>query len=180
MFGEGYATEIISARVPKSAAQALSWDYRAPQPGHFWKRELIKGGFSEEWPFDFDHDMYVRLLLAGKRCCHVPIPFAGYRLHRVSKTVSEGFRQEDEFDRSAEHYMNSLSGAGKRWCKATQLLRKSYKAGQAGRRAEALQLISQAAVLHPEGLLRRPFWGTLRKAIAGAGSAVSKQAHGNT
>ena len=38
MFGEGFPTEIVHAAVPKSAAHALSWVYKAPQPGMFWKR----------------------------------------------------------------------------------------------------------------------------------------------
>ena len=54
MFGEGHTTELIRAVVPKSAAHCLSWAYKAPQPGHFWKRELIqKFGFDEKWPYDF-------------------------------------------------------------------------------------------------------------------------------
>src|SRR5687768_2784108 len=102
MFGDGFPTEVIRARIPRSAAQALSWDYKAPQPGMFWKRELIKDGFDEKWPYDFDHDMYVRLLLAGHRCEYIPVSLAAYRLHAVSKTVAEGDRQTAEFERSAE------------------------------------------------------------------------------
>jgi glycosyltransferase involved in cell wall biosynthesis len=165
MFGEGYPTELICARVPQSAAQALSWDYKAPQPGHFWKRDLIAGGFSEEWPFDFDHDMYVRLLLRGHRCCHIATPYAAYRLHKVSKTVAEGFRQEDEFDLSAEFYEKELSGAAQRWCRATRYLRKSYKASQEGNRVRAAQFLLHASVTHPEGMLKRPFWGCFRRLL---------------
>ncbi len=165
MFGEGHATELISARVPRTAAQALSWDYKAPQPGQFWKRDVIAGGFSEEWPYDFDHDMYVRLLLDGRKCRHIPIPFAAYRLHAVSKTVAEGNRQEDEFDRSAEYYESRLSGAGRRWCRATRLLRQSYKASKDGRRRDAVSLLARALAIHPEGLLNRPFWGCLKQTL---------------
>ena len=166
MFGEGFPTELIHARVPKSAAQALSWAYRAPQPGMFWKRELIAGGFQESWPYDFDHDMYVRLLLDGHVCHHVPVPFAAYRLHAVSKTVAEGSRQEDEFDRSAEHYESRLTGAGRRWCRSTRLLRQSYKASRAGRRREAAACLVRALAAHPEGLFNRPFWGCVRQLLA--------------
>ena len=42
MFGEGHETQIIHADVPRSAAHCLSWAYRAPQPGHFWKTELVQ------------------------------------------------------------------------------------------------------------------------------------------
>ncbi|HXM36707.1 MAG TPA: glycosyltransferase family 2 protein, partial [Pyrinomonadaceae bacterium] len=55
MFGEGHKTELIRAVVPASAAHCLSWAYKAPQPGHFWKRELVqKFGFDEKWSYDFD------------------------------------------------------------------------------------------------------------------------------
>ena len=64
MFGEGRPDELIKTVVPKSAAHCLSWAYKAAQPGHFWRRELLAGGFDEAWPYDFDHDLYVRLLLA--------------------------------------------------------------------------------------------------------------------
>ena len=77
MFGEGHDTRLIRANVPASAAHCLSWAYRAPQPGHFWKTELVKSGFAERWNYDFDHDMYVRLLLAGYTCEYLPLPMAG-------------------------------------------------------------------------------------------------------
>jgi glycosyltransferase involved in cell wall biosynthesis len=111
MFGDGQDDELIQAVVPKSAAHCLSWAYTAPQPGHFWKRDLVQTGFDEAWPYDFDHDLYVRLLLAGHKCEHIPQTFARYRLHVASKTVAENYRQIEEFDRSAEVYENRLRGA---------------------------------------------------------------------
>ena len=47
MFGEGRQTELVQTVVPKSAAHCLSWAYTAPQPGHFWQRELVGDGFDE-------------------------------------------------------------------------------------------------------------------------------------
>jgi hypothetical protein len=141
----------------------LSWAYRAPQPGHFWKTELVKSGFQERWNYDFDHDMYVRLLLAGHKCAYIPVPFAGYRLHEVSKTIAEGHRQLEEFDRIAEFYEPQLHGVDQRWCKATRFLRLSYAASEAGRKSEAAGWLMRAFATHPEGVLNRPFWGCLRK-----------------
>lgn len=163
MFGEGTPTEQIQAVVPKSAAHCLSWSYKAPQPGHFWKRELVAGGFDEAWPYDFDHDLYVRLLLAGHKCEHIPAPFAKYRLHAASKTVAENYRQNEEFDRSAEFYENRLHGSDRRWCRATRFLRLSYAASEAGHKAESARWLLRALVTHPEGLASRPFWGCLRR-----------------
>ncbi|MGB9181384.1 MAG: glycosyltransferase family 2 protein [Pyrinomonadaceae bacterium] len=163
MFGEGHPTQLVQAVVPRSAGQCLSWAYNAPQPGHFWRRELIGAGFDENWPYDFDHDLYVRLLLDGHVCEHVPLPFAGYRLHQVSKTVAEGHRQIAEFERSAEFYENRLQGSERRWCRATRYLRKSYAASEAGKSLEGAQWLLRALLAHPESLTKRPFWGCLRR-----------------
>ena len=166
MFGEGHATELIRAVVPKSAAHCLSWAYKAPQPGHFWRRELVqKFGFDEKWPYDFDHDMYVRALLAGHSCEYIPLPFAGYRLHAASKTVAENDRQIAEFERSAEFYESQLAGSGRRWCRATRYLRRSYAASAAGNKTEGARWLMRALTTYPEGLKDRPFWGCLRRLV---------------
>ncbi len=163
IFGEGRADELIETVVPKSAAHCLSWAYTAAQPGHFWKRELVASGFDESWPYDFDHDLYVRLLLAGHKCEHIPQAFARYRLHDASKTVAENHRQIAEFERSAEVYENRLEGADRRRCRATRFLRRSYAASEAGDKKEGVRWLMRALATHPESLAHRPFWGCLRK-----------------
>jgi len=163
MFGEGRADERIETVVPKSAAHCLSWAYTAAQPGHFWKRELIAGGFDEAWPYDFDHDLYVRLLLAGHKCEYIPQAFAKYRLHEASKTVEANHRQIAEFERSAEVYENRLRGADRRWCRATRFLRRSYAASESGDKSEGARWLMRAFTTYPEGLMKRPFWGCLHK-----------------
>ncbi|MGA9131530.1 MAG: glycosyltransferase family 2 protein [Candidatus Sulfotelmatobacter sp.] len=168
LFGEKHATSLVHAIIPKSAAHCLCWAYKAPQPGMFWKRELLQGGFQECWPFDFDHDMYIRLLLAGQRCEHLPVPVAAYRLHPTSKTVAEGARQIEEFERIAEHYESRLRGADRRWCAATRLLRRSYAASQAGQARSAAVLLLRALHRHPESVAHRPFWGCLRRLFLSA------------
>ena len=169
MFGDGHETRMIRANVPRSAAHCLCWAYRAPQPAHFWKREIVTGGFQERWAYDFDHDLYVRLLLTGHKCEYLPLPMAAYRLHEVSKTVAEGFRQIEEFDRIAEFYEPQLQGSDQRWCRATRFLRLSYAASEAGSKREAANWLVRALATHPEGLLNRPFWGCLRRIWLPAG-----------
>lgn len=168
MFGDGHETQLIHAVVPKSAAHCLSWDYTAPQPGHFWKTKIIRSGFQERWNYDFDHDMYVRLLLDGHICDYLPLPMAAYRLHEVSKTIAEGHRQLEEFDQIAEHYEPQLKGADQRWCRATRFLRLSYAASEAGHKAEAAKWLARALTTHPESLINRPFWGCLRRLALGS------------
>ncbi len=167
MFGEGdHKTELIKTEVPKSAAHSLSWAYLAPQPGMFWKRELVQAGFDPKYNYVFDHELYVRLLLAGHRCEHLPRPVAKYRLHETSKTVAEPKGFDEEFDAVAEIYEPQLHGADQRWCRATRFLRLSYAASQAGRKSEGSKWLARALVTYPEGLKDRPFWGCLRRVLS--------------
>jgi glycosyltransferase involved in cell wall biosynthesis len=163
MFGATDETTFLSvAKPPKSAAHALSGAYRAAQPGMFWKRSLLANGFQERWRYCFDHDCYVRLLLAGHACEHLAVPLAAYRLHSQSKTVAEGKLFEREFDQIAETYSRSLHGAARRWCKATLALRRSMAATEAGKKSEAARLLVRALLIHPEGICYRPFWGCFK------------------
>jgi len=164
----GHRTELVRSVVPKSAAHCLMCAYRAPQPGMFWKRELLRSGFQERLRYCFDHELYVRLLLAGYRCEHLPLPVAAYRYHSHSKSVAEGERFLEEFNEIAERYEGQLRGAGRRWCAAVRLLRGSYKAGQAGKIREAAGYLLRAIFTHPEGILRRRlFWRCLPMVLKG-------------
>jgi glycosyltransferase involved in cell wall biosynthesis len=170
MFGEGREDVLISADVPRSAAHALSWAYTAPQPGMFWKRELLREGFDERWRYCFDHELYVRLLLAGHECHHLPVTLAAYRLHATSKTVAEGGLFDSEFDQIAEIYEPRLTGSARRWCAATRLLRQSFAASRAGRRGAAAKDLLHALAVHPSEISRRNFWGCFRQLLRGATS----------
>lgn len=167
MFGEQRQDEVVVANVPRTAAQALSWAYTAPQPGMFWKRELLHEGFAERWRYCFDHELYVRLLLAEHKCDHLPQTIAAYRLHVASKTVAEGDLFDREFDQIAEIYEPQLHGSGRRWCAATRLLRESFAASKTGRRGAAASKLFQALLLHPEGIAARSFWGCFRQLLQG-------------
>lgn len=166
MFGDpDKPDELISADVPRSAAHALSWAYNAPQPGMFWKRGLLAEGFEERWRYCFDHELYVRLLMRGFVCEHLPVTVAAYRLHPASKTVAEGNFFDREFDEIAEIYEPQLSGAGRRWCAATRHLRHSFSASESGRKSEAARSLLRALLVHPESIGGRPFWGCLRRLL---------------
>lgn len=165
MFGEGHPTELIQARVPKSAAHCLAWEYKAPQPGHFWQRQLLVDGFDERWQHAFDHDLYIRLLLRGHKCVHLSLPVAAYRLHPASKTVAQAHKQIEDFDRIADDQESHLGLKGRRWSRATRDLRRSWAAAEAGDRRSAAAFLLRAAALRPEGMIKRPFWGCLRKLL---------------
>jgi glycosyltransferase involved in cell wall biosynthesis len=165
MFGENEDTRLVSAEVPRSAAHALSWAYTAPQPGMFWKRELLKGGFDERWRYCFDHELYVRLLLNGHACQHLGVPIAAYRLHKTSKTVAEGQLFDREFDEIAEIHGTKLDGSGRRQFLATRNLRLSYQASRTGNQRDAAKKLLKALMTYPESIMRRPFWGCLHQLI---------------
>lgn len=175
MFGEQRETQIISAEVPKSAAHALAWAYTAPQPGMFWKRELLSEGFDERWRYCFDHELYVRLLLAGHKCDHLPQTLAAYRLHSGSKTVAEGDLFDREFDQIADIYEPKLDGGGRRWSAATRLLRQSYAASREGKRLSAAKTLLQALRVHPESIAGRNFWGCVRQLLRGGPAPARDQ-----
>ena len=168
MFGKGQEDVLVSANVPGSAAHALSWAYKAPQPGMFWKRELLREGFDDRWRYCFDHELYVRLLLAGHECHHLPATLAAYRHHPNSKTVAEGGLFDHEFDQIAEIYEPRLEGGARRWCAATRLLRQSFAASRAGRRGPAARDLLHAFLIHPEGISGRNFWGCFRQLLRGS------------
>ena len=166
MFGDGKKDEVINAKVPKTAADCLCWDYLAPQPGMFWKRELLRDGFAERWRYCFDHELYVRLLLEGRPCEHLDFTLAAYRLHAASKTVAEASLFDREFDEIVDIYEKQLPNPGRRWCAATRHMRGSFAASNSGNRGAALGSLLRAALIHPEGLLQRPFWGCLKRIIS--------------
>ncbi|HEV7797329.1 MAG TPA: glycosyltransferase family 2 protein [Pyrinomonadaceae bacterium] len=168
MFGEGHEDFLIAADVPRSAAHALSWAYTAAQPGMFWKRELLREGFAERWNHCFDHELYVRLLLAGHECDHLPATLAAYRLHPTSKTVAESAMFDIEFDEIAKIYEPRLAGGARRWCAATRLLRQSFAASRAGKRTPAARDLLHALLIHPEGISGRNFWGCFRQLLRGS------------
>lgn len=168
LFGAGHETQLVRSRVPRSVEDALCWSYRAPQPGMFWKRELLSAGFRERWTHAFDHDLYVRLLLAGHRCEHLPLPVAAYRFHSGSKTVAEGYRFDEEFDAIAEEYEKELHGSGRRWSASTRFLRRSYRASSAGDIRGGARWLLRGLVTHPEGIRHRVFWGCVRRLLASA------------
>ena len=124
--------------------------------GNVLEAQFAEGGFDERWRYCFDHELYVRLLLAGHKCEHLPVLLAAYRLHASSKTVAEGNLFDREFDQIADIYEPKLDGGGRRWCAATRLLRQSFAASRegqrltAGKRLAAMRYASIPRVLRAE------------------------------
>src|SRR5665213_344445 len=96
--------------VPEDAAQCIYCNYSASQPGHFWKRELFaaQGPLGETYQYCFDHEFYLKLLLAGEKCVPIKRVLAGYRFHHASKTVTLGHEFAGESDRIREKYLSQI------------------------------------------------------------------------
>ena len=91
-------------------------DYGYFQPGMFWRRGLVEkvGPLDSTLDSSFDHDFWVRSLLAGYTCAPAAEPFAFFRQHAGSKTGGQFQRGMREdwiiFHRYAAH----LSPAARR------------------------------------------------------------------
>ena len=163
IFGEGYKTELFKAIVPESAVHALTWQAHAPQPGMFWRRELLIDGFDESYNYCFDHDLYVKLLLKNYKCHHLSLPLAAYRLHENSKTVADNEKFNREFDLIAEKYESELRWKDRRLSQAIRSIRRSYLSSARGDKTQALRWLVKSIILTPEVIFCRPFWGSLKQ-----------------
>jgi len=173
LFGDGYETEHVRSRVPSTLGHLLAWAYRAPQPAMFWRRDLVASGFDERWRYCFDHELYLRLMLQGERCEHLPLPVAGYRLHGRSKTVGESEAFDKEFDLIAEQYEPRVPMRARRWSWATRLVRQSCFASGDGQPRLAARRLLQALGVYPLIAAHRPFWGCARRVLRSRRAARS-------
>ncbi len=164
-FGKGHPTTLYRPRLPASAAHALAWEAHCPQPAIFWRRRLLGEGFREDYRYCFDHEWMVRLMLRGVKGASLPLPLAAYRLHERSKTVAESARFDEEFARLAVEYLPRLSWSDRRWVSATSGYRQALEAAEQGAFEAAWRGLGLALLTYPEGLFRRPWWGTLRQVV---------------
>lgn len=151
--------------VPRSAAQCLTRHYFAQQQAMFWRRELLAGGFDERWRYGFDFELFVRLLLAGHRCEHLPLPLAAFRLHPHSKTRAEAAPFEAEVFEMTQLYLRRVNWFARRSSVATHYYRLSAAACEEGDARGAAGLLLRALCAYPEGAARRWFWGCLRRTL---------------
>ena len=171
-FGKGHPTTLYHAKVPTTPGRALAWETHAPQPGMFWRRAAFAISFDDTLNYCFDHDLYLRLLLDGRRCEYLPHPLAAYRLHEASKTVSESSKFEAEFDLLAGRYLKRLGAGERRLVEATRRLRLSYAASEQGELVDSLRELVIAALIHPESLGHRPWWGCLRRLVRAVSGGI--------
>ncbi len=162
---DGRTTSSPQTNVPQSAGHCLARRYFAQQQAMFWRREVLAAGFQERWRYCFDFELFIRLLLAGHKCEHLPVTLAAMRLHPDSKTMSEAHNFESEVFAMSQPYFSRITWAERRSCTHTHLLRRSCAASAAGSGREAARYLAQALVTYPEGIKSRWFWGGLRRVL---------------
>jgi glycosyltransferase involved in cell wall biosynthesis len=164
-FGNAQPTTSPRTLLPSSPEAWLARRHFAPQPGMFWRRELLRDGFDERFRYCFDFELFLRLLFAGYKCEHLPQPLASFRLHETSKTVSEADLFEDEVLQMSREYFDRVAWAARRACFATHHFRKSYDASLAGDLRASAHHLAQAVWNQPSAVANRFFWGCLRQLL---------------
>lgn len=163
---------------PKDAAQCIYCNYSASQPGHFWHGELFRkhGQFSESYHYCFDHEWYLRLLLAGVKCTPIRRVLAGYRFHGASKTVALGHEFGAEADRIRDKYLAQIpprrarqemlrARRRNRFTASYSAFQKAIAAVREGKRSEAWRTYLGAVSEYPRGLFSRASLGCARRLL---------------
>ena len=161
-------------RVPRTLLDCITSRFQAAQPGHVWSREMLSavGGFDESFRYLFDINLYASLLARGERCIPLDRPLASYRFHESSKTVAEGGRFEEEWDRIREHFLPLLPARQRpvarhriALLKSDALYTRAARASAEGRPAEAWALFASALRAYPPSLLTRSGLGCARRLL---------------
>lgn len=156
--GTGRPLELQDLIVPRNVTQCLFENYQAAQPSHFWRRSLFEkyGVFDQKYRYCFDHEFYVRLLIAKVRCVKVEHPLSAYRLHPGSKSVAEFDGFAKEFSEIRRKYISKASAwripienSRKLARDAYRLLWEGIRSYQAGHRNEGISQGIRALRLSP-------------------------------
>lgn len=162
------APEYIELHVPRDIISCLLVHYQAPQPSHFWRRELFDkyGLFDTQYHYCFDHEFYVRLILGGEKCAPLHYPLSGYRLHENSKTVSSVEKFLREFESVRERYFAILPRqslkripARSRRAYVGYAMGKADLAWKAGQKREAIRSGLELLTLSPASVI---YWAAMR------------------
>ncbi len=90
IFGVGYETKIWSPIYPLNDAIWLRKNI-LPQQSVFMRREVYDkfGTFDERFHYCFDYEYWLRLISSGLKYNILNTPLAAFRMHRLSKTISQ-------------------------------------------------------------------------------------------
>jgi glycosyltransferase involved in cell wall biosynthesis len=99
------------------------------QPNAFWRRNIffLSGMLRTQYQYVMDIDLWLRMLKAGARFYYESVPVAGFRIHKESKTSSQGplFKRESQEVRR-EILGQELVGRRTDFLRRIFLLRKAF------------------------------------------------------
>jgi glycosyltransferase involved in cell wall biosynthesis len=157
-FGGNRSPELLAWQAPEGKADYLR-PFASPiqQQGAFWHRSVWDriGPFDETLRYAFDCEYWLRMVEAGYWAQWVQYPLAGYRLHGISKTVSEKKPFLDEIERVQRSYDGLFTSRDRRRYRWQKLLEDVENLVRQGRRVEALRVWVHAALVSPHWLVSR-------------------------
>ena len=173
-FGVGSRDLSYPGRSPRSVSDVMYFVAYAPQPGQFFRRDLVEkvGPFDESLQFSFDFDFFVRCALAGALPASTERIVAGFRFHGASKTVTQDALQVRETRMVEARYwsqIEALEGKRARW--ARDVYHGSFALGDVraqiadGRRWDAARALRDVAVAYPRVVATRAFAGTIQRVL---------------
>ena len=173
-FGEGSRDLSYAGSAPRRPSDVLYFRTYAPQPGQFFRRDLVErvGPFDEGLHFAFDFDFFVRCALAGARPVSSRRIVAGFRFHGASKTVTQDDVQQRETRAVEARYWPAIERReGWRARRARDVYHGSFALGDvrstiaSGGRAAALRALGGVVVEHPRVVATRAFAGTVQRLL---------------
>ena len=173
-FGEGSRDLVYPGRSPRSASDVMYFNAYTPQPGQFFRRNLIDrvGPLDETLQFSFDFDFFVRCALAGARPASTTRIVAGFRFHGASKTATQNALQVKETRLVEERYWGEIERReGERARYARDVYHGSFALGAVrariarGERAAAFHDLRTAVARYPRVIATRAFTGTVQRLL---------------
>lgn len=173
-FGEGGRDLTYAGCAPRLASDVLYFRTYAPQPGQFFRRDLVErvGPFDEGLHFAFDFDFFMRCALAGARPVSTDRIVAGFRFHGASKTVTQDDVQRRETRAVEARYWAEVERReGWRARRARDVYHGSFALGRVrariagGERAAALRALGGVVVEYPRVVATRAFAGTVQRLL---------------
>ncbi len=173
-FGPGLPrdhAEVMVTEVPKSKAGWLVHQ-TIPHPSTFIRREVMEkhGVYDESFFFGMDYEYWCRLAFGGEICQPFTRPLSAFRLHELSKSVSEQPRRTADGERILQMYLPQLpSGERERTRKMREKslgnmeLYRSIWPLSRGDREEAKRMWAEALNKNPQSRFSRAYFSTWLK-----------------
>jgi glycosyltransferase involved in cell wall biosynthesis len=155
--------------------ERLRWLWENPihQPGTFWTADLTRrfGPFDESLRYTFDFDFFARLRFWGDVVPQpVDEPFAYFRCHPASKTMTQWAKFELEFAQVRTRITRAFPDLKREFLerRANDLQVRALSRCREGRRGDAWRDLWGSIQAHPRIALHRRTLGCARRILFGA------------